>query len=136
MPLALTKSVLFPNFPIFGSGFTIHLITQAENLEIILFSRFPHSLPTNLSGCRVSFTFRIYFKVLLHLHCFFFFNQYKVKHIQIYLHKAQEIWVLFPFCVILFWGLALLCRWHRSLKLDCPTSRAIFCHKGTQDLGI
>lgn len=34
---------------------------------------------------------------------------------------------------ILLWGLALLCNWHGSLRLDYPTSHAIFCPKGTEN---
>lgn len=34
---------------------------------------------------------------------------------------------------ILLWSLALLCNWHGSLRLDYPTSHAIFCPKGTEN---
>lgn len=37
-PLALIKSVLFPNVSILGSGLTIPPVVQTENIGIILYS--------------------------------------------------------------------------------------------------
>lgn len=39
----------------------------------------------------------------------------------------------FHFVEILLWGLALLCNWHGSSRLDYSTSHATFCPKGTEN---